>query len=278
MHGCRGRIDEPARADRAAARELTDDARLGGVGARLHVLSEQHAARRAEALLQEQPRLVRDRLERERERVRRLPGRVERRLQLDRLRPELSSDVGRERGDVFHRLRRGRTEAVAGRGTVEQPRGGVRVGRGERVVVQADDPRAEAESRPAACLPEAVQRRRRGSLRPERAIARCVGLEVDRRLRQDADPAVPREHAAAPVVGNGDADRIAAEFEHLRGELVRPDMLQLLRIEEDLDAGVHDEKLRRTSSLGSTPSPGPSGSRARTPSMSSGSASVASSS
>ena len=152
------------------------------------------------------------------------------------------------------------------------------MGGGERVVVQADDPGAEAKAGAVARLPEAVQRRRRRSLGQERAVARRVGLEIDGRPRQDADPAVPREHAAAPVIGDRDADRIAAEPEHLVGERVRLDVLELLRVEEDLEAGVHDENPCRTSSLGSTPRPGPSGSRATTPSISSGTASVVSSS
>ena len=87
-----------------------------------------------------------------------------------------------------------------------------------------------------------------------------------------------REDAAGAVVGNRDGDGIATEVEDLRRELVRRGVVELLRVDEDLDAGVHAEKLRRTSSLGSTPSPGPSGSRATTPSISSGAASVGSSS
>ena len=60
MHGGRGRLDEPARAGGATVRELLEDARLGGVRARLHVRSEQDPARRAEALRQKQARLARE--------------------------------------------------------------------------------------------------------------------------------------------------------------------------------------------------------------------------
>ena len=86
-----------------------------------------------------------------------------------------------------------------------------------------------------------------------------------------------REDTPAAVIGDGDRDGVAAELEHLRRERVRLHVLELLRVEEHLDARAH-AKPRRTSSLGSTPSPGPSGSRATRPSMSSGTASDTSSS
>ena len=62
------------------------------------------------------------------------------------------------------------------------------------------------------------------------------------------------------------------------GQRLGLNVLELLRVEEDLHTGVHEEKPRRTSSLGSTPRPGPTGSRATRPSISSCAASEASSS
>ena len=86
-----------------------------------------------------------------------------------------------------------------------------------------------------------------------------------------------REDAAAAVIDDCDRDGVATELEHLRRERVGLHVLELLRVEEDLDARAH-AKLRRTSSLGSMPSPEPAGSRATRPSMSSGTASETSSS
>ena len=70
----RGRPRARPRSRSSAARRRTA-ARPQRVRARLRVRPEQRAARRAEALRAEQPRPLGERLERERQRVRRLPGR-----------------------------------------------------------------------------------------------------------------------------------------------------------------------------------------------------------
>ena len=167
---------------------------------------------------------------------------------------------------------------MPGERAVEKSRRRLGVRRGELAVVEGDDPRAEAEAGAVAGLAKAQQRLRGGAGRHERAVAAPLGLEVERAPGQHADAAVPWQDAAGPVVGDGDGDGVAAQLEHLGGELVGADVVELLGVEEHLDAAVHAENRRRSSSLGSTPSPGPPGSRATTPSISSGSASVESSS
>ena len=218
-----------------------------------------------------------ERVERERQRVRRLPGGIEGRLEVDVLGLELRGDVAHQRGDVLDRLGRGRAEAVAGRRAVEQPRRRVRVRGRELAVVEPDDPRTEPQPAPFARLAEPQQRLGASAFGDERAVAGRVWLDVHRRPRQHADAPVAREDAAAAVIDDCDRDGVATELEHLRRERVGLHVLELLRVEEDLDARAH-AKLRRTSSLGSMPSPGPSGSRATRPSMSSGTASETSSS
>ena len=131
---------------------------------------------------------------------------------------------------------------------------------------------------PLARLAKAEQRLETDARRDERAVAVGARLDVQRAAREHAHTLVAGKHAARAVVRNRDRDGVAAELEDLRRQPVRRRVVELLGIDEDLNARVHEEKLRRTSSLGSTPSPGPSGSRATTPSIASGVTSVASSS
>ena len=160
---------------------------------------------------------------------------------------------------------------------VEQPRGRVREGGCELAVVESDDPRSEPQAAPFARLAKPQQRLGSRAVGDQRAVAIASRLDVQRRPRQHAHAPVAREHAATTVIGDRNRDGVAAKLEHLRGERLRLHVIELLRVEKDLDSRAH-AKLRRTASLGSTPRPGPSGSRATRPSMSSGTASEVSSS
>src|SRR5207342_2010538 len=111
---------------------------------------------------------------------------------------------------------------------------------------------------PFARLAEPQQTLGASTFGNESAVAGAFWLDVHRRPRQHADAPVAREDAAAAVIDDCDRDGVATELEHLRRERVGLHVLELLRVDEDLDARAH-AKLRRTSSLGSMPSPEPAG-------------------
>ncbi len=161
-----------------AGRRLRPPPELG------RVISAQLAAVRAEALCGQQLGLRRERRECERERVRRLPGGVEPRFEIDRVRGHAGGDVAGERGEVLHGLRRRGTEAVTERAPIDRRRRGLRVTGRECFVMQRRPPRPRTGSPPGGTPPGSRERApaARGRRR-RRARARRSGPDPARSTR-----------------------------------------------------------------------------------------------
>ncbi len=107
----------------------------------------------------------------------------------------------------------------------------------------------EAQSSRAAFVTESDESVVRATGRHELVVTPLVGREVQGRDGQDAHTAMAWEDSPRPVVHHRDDCGVAPDVANQLDELGGRGVLELLRVEEDLDAGVHRTRPSAVESL-----------------------------